>query len=74
MELAAPTPTPGAAFGLGDALMVYLPFFIGLLAVVLIVLALVPKLPKPMRIFFGIAGGALLLWALWYFLFRSIVL
>ena len=70
MELTVPA--RGEAFGLAESLMVYMPVLLCLLAVALIVLAVLPKLPRPMRIFFGIAGGALLLWALWYFIFRSI--
>ena len=47
-------------------------FLLGLAALALICLAAWPRLPRAIRLAAGIAGGALLLWALWRFVFHTL--
>ena len=54
-------------------LVTFAPFFIGLTAFALIAIAAWPRPPIPLRILFGVLGGGLLLWALWYFILGSLL-
>lgn len=57
---------------LGVLLTIWGPFLLGLAALALICLAAWPRLPRAIRLAAGIAGGALLLWALWRFVFHTL--
>ena len=56
----------------GVLLTIYAPFLLGLAALALICLAAWPRPPKWVRLPAGALGAALLLWALWHFIFRPL--
>ena len=57
----------------GVLLTIYAPFLLGLAALALICLAAWSRPPRWVRLTSGAAGGALLLWALWHFIFRPLL-
>lgn len=56
----------------GVLLTIYTPLLLGLAVLALIGLAAWPRPPKWVRIPAGALGGAILLWALWHFIFRTL--
>ncbi|WP_297289944.1 hypothetical protein [uncultured Flavonifractor sp.] len=58
---------------LGVLLTTYAPFLLGMAAFALICLAVWPKPPRPLRILLGVLGTGLLLWALWFYIFRELL-
>ena len=57
---------------LGVLLTIWAPFLLGLAALALTGLAASSRPPVWVRLAAGAAGCALLLWALWHFIFRPI--
>ena len=56
----------------GVLLTIYAPFLLGLAAFALIGLAAWPRPSRWVRIPAGALGTAILLWALWHFIFRTL--
>lgn len=55
-----------------DALLRWAPTAVSLLALALCGVAAWKRPPKWLRLACGVLGGGLLLWAMWYFVFRPI--
>lgn len=58
--------------GWDTLLVMYAPFLLGLAAFALIALAVWPRPPRWVRVSAGVLGSALLLWALWAYVFRPV--
>ena len=58
--------------GWDPLLVMYAPFLLGLAAFALIALAVCPRPPRWVRVSAGVLGSALLLWALWAYVFRPV--
>ena len=59
-------------YGWDTLLVMYAPFLLGLAAFALIALAVWPRPPRWVRVSAGVLGSALLLWALWAYVFRPV--